>query len=820
MRRKVGLVGIFLSLLVVSTTIQWVNTAGSQSPTRITPNQIQPVELQRVKYLARAYVYEPQDFQAFEKTYNEYEDFRPFYRNKIEVQIDDYDASKIRDELLTEYDIIILTTPRDTLSEHDKAILEKFEASKGIVIPSGKSAYDQISTIRSRFENGELKSKQDIFIWEYHSANLDIYYPEVPGWFTLEHAQKNAAIAEQFYSFARDVVDEAPFHGGKIAIAFFKYRSMSMAGQMIRMGILTEEGRLFPPFWTFYHEMAHDFTGLDGDRPRTLTAGYINMNIAFGETIANLFACYFDSTFKYTPRYEGRMESFWRSKLQEYETKKINPYALNWHGHNEDQQYLEAMLFNVSDTYGWQTWNSFFRIAKKSGIPQPPDNREAKMEDLTQKDASLAFSRFFYLLSLGAGDDLRPQFLHWGFGIEPEVAASKVEAVKERPTLILTLSSNSVKTQDILGIKAELGNAHGDPVVNETLEFYLEEPRGFTYSLGKARTNKFGEGEISYKVDLDVGIYWVRASYAGSTDYTRKQARSQVVVNPLVWEVVPDGPIQLVGQHGPIGADLGQRYVNLVDINYTSSGHSLYYRFDVGDKIPSETAGPHVDSIWYQVLLDIDSDSSTGYHWSKDFTPDYILQLFVKFDASSGSSQASFQVMKHSGRASEFTWNVIDDSMRFGGDTTLAGGAGQHFLILTCNNQDIAVSNGSRIRFFARSCVSYDGSGYCDLVPDEGSLTMTVPLSMPGTSIMTSVTSNATSATTVQETKTVVSTETQSVSQALTIEILAIAVVAFFATAGVVWLRRRRKHNRALGLSHFDWFLYLFPPHGDGSLER
>lgn len=791
MRRKVALVIVFLPLLVISTTIQWVNTAGSQSPTHITPNQIQPVELQRVKYLARAYVYEPQDFEAFEKTYWQYEDFRPFYKNRIEVQIDDYDASKIRDELLTEYDIIILTTPRDALSEHDKSLLDKFEASKGIIIPSGKSAYDEISSIRSRFENGQLKSKQDIYIWEYHSTNLDIYYPEVLGWFTIENAQKNAAIAEQFYDFAQEVVDERPFHGEKISVAFFKYRSMSMAGQAVRMGTLTDEGRLFPPSWTFYHELTHDFTGLDGSRPRTSTAGYINMNIAFGETIAWMFAYYFDSTFKYTPRYVRRMESFWRSKLQEYETKKVSPYGLNWHGHNEDQQYLEAMLFNVSDTYGWQTWNSFFRVAKKSGIPQPPDNREAKMEDLSQKDASLAFSRFVYLLSLGAGDDLRPQFQHWGFRIEPEVAALKVGEVKEQPSLVLTLSSNSVKTQDVLGIKAELRNTHGDAVVNETLEFYLEDPGGFVYSLGKAKTNKFGEGEISYKVDLDAGIYWVTVFYAGSADFIRKQARNQMVVEPLVWEVAPDGPIQLVGQYGPIGGDLEQRYVNLVDVNYTSSSHSLYYRFDVGDKIPSETVGPHVDSIWYQVLLDVDSDSSTGYHWSKDFTPDYILQLFMKFDASSGSSQASFQVMKHSGRASEFTWNVIDDTMRFGGDTTLAGGAGQHFLILTCNNQDIAVSNGSRIRFFARSCVSYDGSGYCDLVPDEGSVTMTVPLSMPCTSTMTSVTSGLT-ATTIRETGTEVPTETQYVSGTLAIEILAI-VIALVATAGVFWLRRRRK---------------------------
>jgi len=233
MRLKLTLVGLALSILMVSMAIDWTDAAASQSPTAI--SEIQSVELERVKYLARAYVYEPQDFQAFEKTYWEYEDFRPFYKNRIEIQIDDYDASQVRDEVLTEYDIIILTTPRDTLSQHDKSILEQFEASKGIVIPSGRNAYDEISAIRSRFESGQLRSKQEIYIWEYHSTNLDIYYPEVAGWFSLENAQRNAAVAEQFYIFAQEVIDERPFRGEKISIAFFKYRWMSMAGQATRV---------------------------------------------------------------------------------------------------------------------------------------------------------------------------------------------------------------------------------------------------------------------------------------------------------------------------------------------------------------------------------------------------------------------------------------------------------------------------------------------------------------------------------------------------------------------------------------------------------
>jgi hypothetical protein len=711
---------------VISTTIQWANAAGSQSPTDITLNQIQPVELQRVKYLARAYVYEPQDFQTFEKTYNEYEDFRPFYKSKIEVQIDDYDASKIRDEVLTEYDIVILTTPRDGLSEHDKSILEKFEASKGIIIPSGKSAYNEISALKSRFENGQLKSKQEIYIWEYHSANLDVYYPEVTGWFTLENAQKNAAVAEQFYDFAREVIGERPFHGEKISIAFFKYRWMSMAGQMIRMGILREEGKLFPPTWTFYHELAHDFSSNDGEpqRPRTSTAAYLDINIAFEEAMANLFACYFASTFKYDAARVQQQESFWKAKLQQYENRKISPYALNWHGHNADQQYLEAILFYISETYGWETWNQFFRIAKQSGIPRIPPEKQMRMEDLNERDASLALSRLVYLLSLAAGDDLRPQFQAWGFRIEPEVASLKLDKIKERPVLVLALSPNSIRTGDVLNIKAELKDMREVPIVNETLDFFMQASDGTVMSLGRARTNSHGQAEANYQVNVDVGIYWVIASYEGSPLFIKRSQESQVVVNPLVWNVLSDGLHDLVDERGGIAGDLGRRYVDLAGLNYSFSGNTLYFRFSLQDAIPNEATDSRVDSIWYQTLLDVDSDSSTGYHWSRDFTPDYILQVYVKFDALSNWGES--YVLKYSGKGSDWSWTSEHETERFGSDATLEGGIGHNFFILACRYDDISVSKESKIRFFGRSGILYDSRVYNDPVPDSGTVTLTL----------------------------------------------------------------------------------------------
>jgi hypothetical protein len=734
MRRNLSLAGFMLSLLVISTTIQWTDAATSRSPADISSQDNQPVELKRVKYLARAYVYEPQDFQAFEKTYWEYEDFRPFYKSRIEVQIDDYDASQIRDEVLTEYDIIILTTPRDTLSEHDKSVLEKFEASKGIIIPSGKSAYDEISSMRYRFENGQLKSKQDIYIWEYHSTSLDIYYPEVAAWFTLENAQKNAAVAEQFYDFAQEVIDERPFHGEKISIAFFKYRWMSMAGQMIRMGILREEGKLFPPTWTFYHELAHDFSSNDGEpqRPRTSTAAYLDINIAFEEATANLFACYFASTFKYDAPRVQQQESFWKAKLEQYENRKISPYALNWHGHNADQQYLEAILFYISETYGWETWNQFFRTAKQSGIPRIPPEKQMRMEDLNERDASLALSRLVYLLSLAAGDDLRPQFQAWGFRIEPEVASLKLDKIKERPVLVLALSSNSIRTGDVLNIKAELKDMREVPIANETLDFFMQASDGTMMSLGRARTNSYGQAEANYQVNVDVGIYWVIASYEGSPLFIKRSQESQVVVNPLVWNVLSDGLHDLVDERGGIAGDLGRRYVDLAGLNYSFSGDSLYFRFSLQDKIPNDGTDSRVESIWYQVLFDVDSDSNTGFHWSRDFTPDYILQLYVKFDPLSRWVES--YVMKYSGKGSDWSWTSEHETERFGSDATLAGGIGNDLFILACRYGDISVSRGSTIRFFGRSGILYDSKVYNDPVPSRGTVTLTLLLGVTTTS--------------------------------------------------------------------------------------
>jgi len=186
------------------------------------------------------------------------------------------------------------------------------------------------------------------------------------------------------------------------------------------------------------------------------------------------------------------------------------------------------------------------------------------------------------------------------------------------------------------------------------------------------------------------------------------------------WNVLSDGSLDLIGEDGKIAGDLGQPYVDLANVSYSFYNGSLFFRFSLHGEIPNRITTTHVTSIWYQVLLDVDSDSRTGFRWSRNFTPDYILQFYVEFDASSKTAKAGSLLLKYSGSGADFSWTPTVYTQRFGAEPLIAGGVGQDFFILTCEYQDISVSKGSTVQFFARSGILYDGKVYNDPVPDEG----------------------------------------------------------------------------------------------------
>jgi hypothetical protein len=182
----------------------------------------------------------------------------------------------------------------------------------------------------------------------------------------------------------------------------------------------------------------------------------------------------------------------------------------------------------------------------------------------------------------------------------------------------------------------------------------------------------------------------------------------------------------LVGEDGKTAGDLGQPYVDLANVTYRFYNGSLFFRFSLSGDIPNRITTTHVTSIWYQVLLDSDSDSSTGFQWSNNFTPDYILELYVTFDTSSKVAKAGSSLLKYSGSGADWSWTPVAYTQRFGPEPMIAGGVGQNFFVLTCEYQDISVSRGSTVQFFARSGILYDGRVYNDPVPDKGVISITL----------------------------------------------------------------------------------------------
>jgi hypothetical protein len=180
------------------------------------------------------------------------------------------------------------------------------------------------------------------------------------------------------------------------------------------------------------------------------------------------------------------------------------------------------------------------------------------------------------------------------------------------------------------------------------------------------------------------------------------------------WNVLPEG-LDLSDS----SVILAQPYADLANVSYSYYNGSLFFRFCLHGDIPNKTTTASVTSIGYQVLLDVDSDSRTGFQWSNSFTPDYILQFYVEFDASSHIAKAGSLLLKYSGNGTDWSWTPTGYT-----PPIIAGGVGLDFFVLTCEYQDISVSKGSTVQFFARSGITYDGKVYNDNVPDEGTVTI------------------------------------------------------------------------------------------------
>lgn len=207
----------------------------------------------------------------------------------------------------------------------------------------------------------------------------------------------------------------------------------------------------------------------------------------------------------------------------------------------------------------------------------------------------------------------------------------------------------------------------------------------------------------------------------GTVSYTTAQQTSSsssgqpsttsTLTLPSSWTVFPDASSDLVDQNGKVVGDLGQPYADVASVSCGVYNGAMFFRFVLHGPIPSNVSDTRVTVIEYQVLLDADQNSNTGYQASgvKDFTPDYYLQYYVSFDNPTRTAQTQLQLLKYSGDGKSWNWTPIE------GTLTVEGGLGQDFVIITCRYQDLSLpSSGAPFNFIGRSALVYDGETYND----------------------------------------------------------------------------------------------------------
>jgi hypothetical protein len=161
--------------------------------------------------------------------------------------------------------------------------------------------------------------------------------------------------------------------------------------------------------------LVHDFT----TRDRASVAKYVDINGAITEAFADLFTYYFRSE---KLEINEAVTNYFLNTLKEYEGKNTDPFSLNWGAHQDAQPFICSIFFFISEKYGWDVWNRFFKVARISDLDGIPINKQGSFTDLQRYEDSLVFGDFVYILSIASGENLIPAFENWGFKFEKQIA--------------------------------------------------------------------------------------------------------------------------------------------------------------------------------------------------------------------------------------------------------------------------------------------------------------------------------------------------------------------------------------------------------------
>ncbi len=261
------------------------------------------------------------------------------------------------------------------------------------------------------------------------TADLIVEYPDFADRNAAEeHAATIQRIFDKFielYSFTKD---DNTFKGKKVTIHLFKLGNQSQA---FFSNVYINVIHAMPnnsPDRTYAHELGHSFQ----DAQRSKGRRYIyNVFSGMTEAMAMHFECYINDTITHSrdsycqKAMSGHMyQAAPEQSLAYYESKKMNPYELDWTAHpvqkrgesfRSGEWYFLQMLYRITGKYGWQIWPKYFAMTVNGGNMSIPKNYRIK--ELGDPMAKRAFAEFVDTLSKACGDDLRPQFRAWGFDL-------------------------------------------------------------------------------------------------------------------------------------------------------------------------------------------------------------------------------------------------------------------------------------------------------------------------------------------------------------------------------------------------------------------
>jgi hypothetical protein len=144
------------------------------------------------------------------------------------------------------------------------------------------------------------------------------------------------------------------------------------------------------------------------------------------------------------------------------------------------------------------------------GTPQKIGTQATNRSSIAVQNFSASAAGTYTITATFAGDDV-----HAASSQEVILTISKVQT-----TLAITLSNSTIKTQNIVRMRATLTDENNQPIERATIEFQVSETGGGWVNITTATTDFYGVATADY-VPVKAGTVTIRAVYNGDVKYVQ-----------------------------------------------------------------------------------------------------------------------------------------------------------------------------------------------------------------------------------------------------------------------------------------------------------